>query len=102
MFNDYNQSLDDILYKKGILLSNEQRLALDRLVTAVSIFCNDLQEIVSGFFQEQLKPYLEEMKDSIKNNNKKITIKYKIVKLIKANSYCRINKPIRICCRSNC
>jgi uncharacterized hydantoinase/oxoprolinase family protein len=95
-------NLDEMLYLKGITLSNEQRIAFNKCVESITIFCNDLQAIVNTIFQEQFKPILEQIKEIVKRNPKVSVVKYGIIKIIKPIQYSRLKKPRLIHCRTNC
>lgn len=101
-----NKEIEEILYLKAIQLSEEQMIAFRRVAKAMSIFCNNIQEIVNNIFQEQIKPIADIIKEFMGNEEDKtqpiIKIKYGIIREIKPNQYLGLNKPKTIHCRSNC
>lgn len=86
--------------RKGIVLTEEQKKSLDDLVIAMNNFAQFIEETIKPMFQniwykiKEIYAWLEE--------DPKRKVKYGIVKIIKSNSYMKINKPRIIHCRNNC
>jgi hypothetical protein len=95
-----NKELDHILYMKGIVLTDEQRIAFNNLVESIRVFGNDLITIVNSIFQEEIKPILMELKKTMEI--KDIRKGYILVKDIKPRPFISIKRPKLIHCRNNC
>lgn len=86
--------------RKGIVLTEEQKKSLDDLVIAMNNFAKFIEETIKPIFQN-IWSKIKEICDWLEEDPKR-KVKYGIVKIIKPNSYMKINKPKIIHCRNNC
>lgn len=94
------ESIEIECLSKGIVLTEEQKKSLDDLAIAMNNFTKFIEENIKPMFKNAWSK-IKEIYDWVRQDPKR-KVKYGIVKIIKPNSYKRINKSILIHCRSNC
>lgn len=93
------KSIEIQFLRKGIILTEEQKKSLDDLAIAMNNFAQFIEETIKPIFKN-IWSKIKEIDDWLEEDHKR-KVKYGIVKIIKVNSYKRINKPRIIHCRNN-
>ena len=90
------------MYSEYNTLEEQSQLLIDAF-NNIKVITNDFIKLFNQVIQEKIKPIIDRIREFLENKSKpNERITYRPIRIIRPNCTIKINKFIRICCRSNC